>query len=96
VDKVDSIVKRDFADRICRWISSRIAYPFGRVYRRVYRRMRGKSVADAINDVRIEAARCRLKDAEETIEAIAAEVGITNPGASIASSSPGSVDSHRV
>ena len=42
--------------------------------------MRGKSVADAINEVRLNAARSRLAATDETIDVIAAQVGVSNPG----------------
>jgi AraC-like DNA-binding protein len=47
---------------------------------RIYRKMRGKSVADAINEVRLTAARSRLAASDETIDVIAAQVGVANPG----------------
>ncbi|MFH2116220.1 MAG: helix-turn-helix transcriptional regulator [Spirochaetota bacterium] len=46
---------------------------------RLYRKTRGKSVADAINEVRLHAARSSLASSDATIEAIATEVGISNP-----------------
>ena len=47
---------------------------------RVYRRIKDMSVADAINEVRLQAARSSLASTDLTIEAVAAEVGISNPG----------------
>lgn len=47
---------------------------------RMYRRAAGKSVADAITDRRLAAAESALTAGLHTVEAVAAEVGITNPG----------------
>lgn len=80
-DRVDVIIADSFADPnlSLELIADRLSFSAGYVGR-VYRKLRGKSVADAINDERIAVARARLENTNATIETIAAGVGIANPG----------------
>lgn len=80
-DRVDAAIAAAFTDPnlSLESIADRRALSAGYLGR-LYRKTRGKSVADAINDLRLDAARSRLASTDETIEAIAAQVGVTNPG----------------
>jgi two-component system response regulator YesN len=81
VDRVDSFIAMASADPnlSLELIADRLGLSPGHIGR-VYRKMRGKSVAETINDARVEAARAKLEDTDATIENIASEIGITNPG----------------
>jgi len=59
-------------------IADKLGLSFG-YFGRTYRRIKGKSVADSINETRLAASLDLLRTSNMTIEAVAASVGVLNP-----------------
>lgn len=79
--RADALIAAEYADPnlSAELIADRLGLSAG-YFTRGYRKATGRSAADAVNEARCAAAARLLRDSDLTVEAVAAAVGIPNPG----------------